>query len=275
MSAQESVFGQVSRLCFPASERAGLMLMLAAYFDDSGTHDDSKIMVWGGFIGTATQWADFDKAWRAKLAAPIPGKPRLKKFSLADCNARRGEFLGYSQAESDLLQNECRELIVQAGVIGLSFAVEREPWDRLIQGPARADLGDVETACFSGCFNGAIECAVQHYPNDLMLSIHFDRGRKSPKLDAIIDHVTKVYRGAPALVNLSFNPVVDFTPLQAADIIATENYWQARSIVEGAEHVRPHFKHFLSKIQRTNGYIAQEAEIVDTLKRRGFTSSAA
>jgi hypothetical protein len=246
------------------------MPMLAAYFDDSGTHDDSKLVVWGGFIGTAEQWSGFDKAWRAKLARPLPGKPRLTKFGLADCEGHHGEFAGYSEAESDLLQNECRELIVQAGVIGLAYAVERESWDRLAKGEAREFLGgDAESACFGGCFNGAVERAVHFFPEDRMLSVHFDRGRKSPKLDALIDRVTKLYRGSPAIVNLSYNRVNDFSPLQAADIIATENYWHASSVIAGNDNPRPHFAHFLQRV-RTDGYLMQEPEILSTLKKHGY-----
>ncbi|MEZ5888895.1 MAG: hypothetical protein R3D52_00720 [Xanthobacteraceae bacterium] len=79
------------------------MVMLAAYFDDSGTHDRSRIVVWGGFLGTCEQWATFDQAWRKKLARPLEGKPPLKKFSVTDCQARRNEFEGYSVAESGIV----------------------------------------------------------------------------------------------------------------------------------------------------------------------------
>lgn len=245
--------------------------MLAACFDDSGTHEDSKLVVWGGFIGTAEQWSGLDKAWRSKLARPLPGKPRLTKFGLADCEGHHDEFAGYSIAESDLLQNECRDLIIQAGVMGLAYAVERECWDRLVQGPARDFLGDAESACFAACFNGALARARHFFPEDLMLSLHFDRGRKSPKIDALIDRATKMYRGAPAIVNMSYNRVIDFTPLQAADIIATENYWHASRVIAGNDNApaRPHLAHFLQRV-RAEGYLMQEAEVLSTLKKHGY-----
>jgi hypothetical protein len=253
----------------PDFERARIILMLAAYFDDAGTHDASEMVVWGGFVGTASQWSDFDKAWRAKLTRPLPGKPHLTKFGLADCERHRGEFAGYGGAESDLLQNECRELIIQSGVIGLAYAVERAEWERLVTGPAKAFFGDAESVCFSACFQGAVDRARALFPDDLMLSLHFDRGRKSPKLDAIVDKVTNLYRGAPALVNISFNSVAQFTPLQAADIIATENYWHASGILSGTTEARPHFIHFLKRV-KSDGYLMQEPEILNTLKLYGY-----
>src|ERR1700742_4360408 len=133
------------------------MLMLAGYFDDAGTHDDSKMVVWGGFVGTATEWAAFDKVWRAKLTRPLPDKPHLTKFGLADCERHRGEFQRYTAAESDLLQNEMREIINQSGVAGVAYAIERAEWERLVKGKAKDFFGDAETMCFSACFQGAID----------------------------------------------------------------------------------------------------------------------
>jgi hypothetical protein len=245
------------------------MLMLAAYFDDAGTHDSSEMVVWGGFLGTASQWSDFDKAWRGKLTRPLPGKAHLTKFGLADCDRHRGEFAGYSSAESDLLQNECRELIIQAGVVGLAYAVERAEWERLVKVKARDFFGDAESMCFSACFQGAIDRARLLFPDDLMLSMHFDLGRKSPKLDAIVNLVRISYRGAPAIVNIGFNPVKDFTPLQAADVIATENYWHSTGLLAGVPNPRPHFAHFLQRV-KADGYLMQEPEILNTLKRHGY-----
>jgi hypothetical protein len=147
---------------------------------------------------------------------------------------------------------------------------DRPTWDSIVPDTAKAYFGgDAEAACFSPCFAAAIERARKYWPEELMMSLHFDKGRRSPKLNAIIDVVERDYRGAPALINISFNVVEAFTPLQAADIIATENYWHAQGVIGGNPQPRPHFAHFLERVS-AEGFIAQEKEIIETLRIHGF-----
>jgi hypothetical protein len=262
----------IAWLSFPGPEHRGLLLMLAAYFDDSGTHDDARAVAWGGFIATTERWAAFDKAWRAKLAMPLPDKPALRRFSLSKCQALAPPFESYSRAEGDLLQAEFRQIIVDHKLLGIAYAVDRPCWNRLVTGPALEHLGDAEQVCFSSCFRGAIERAVEYFPHETMLSLHFDQGRKSPKLDAVVSRI--VYSGKPDLVNISFDMVEKFTPLQAADIIATENYWHAQGFLNGDLNPRPHLAHFLKRVS-TEGYILDEQQVLQTLADNGFPYEAA
>jgi hypothetical protein len=40
-------------------------MLLAAYLDESGTHDTSPISIMAGYLGTAEQWRAFDADWMA------------------------------------------------------------------------------------------------------------------------------------------------------------------------------------------------------------------
>lgn len=42
-------------------------MIWTAYLDESGTHDDSPIMLMGGYLGNTEQWAAFDNAWKSLL----------------------------------------------------------------------------------------------------------------------------------------------------------------------------------------------------------------
>jgi hypothetical protein len=62
----------------------GLLLVIECYFDDSGTHDASPVVVWGGVAGHAHYLDKLDKMWRALLQQPCEGKRPIKSFSSYD-----------------------------------------------------------------------------------------------------------------------------------------------------------------------------------------------
>ena len=136
--------------------------MLTAYFDDSGTHDEAEIMAMAGFIGTDEQWSGFDASWKAKLDAPLPDKPPLRRFHMADCEARSGEFSGYSKAEKDAVIHDFREIIIDNKLPGYVIAVERRASDELIVGPHAVFYGDCEQHCVRRCVSFALDYVRKH-----------------------------------------------------------------------------------------------------------------
>ena len=263
------VFEELVSLSLPGPDHRGLLLMLAAYFDNSGTHDKFSVVTWGGFIATFEAWKRFDVLWRAELAKPLGYKPALKKFSLSRCQAKQEEFADYIEAESDHLQYRMREIIVSVPLLGMAYATDRKTWDRLVTGAPRDYFGDAETTCFSACINGSIARARRYWPNERYLSLHFDWGRKSTKLDGLVARVHEGYKGQPELTNIAFDVVEFVTPLQAADVLATENYWHALGVLNGNPNPRPHLEHFL-KNASTEGYILDEPQILRTFADNGF-----
>jgi hypothetical protein len=93
------------RAFLPDGSRKGVLAMLQCYFDDSGTHDGSRFVVWGGIMGTEERYEALDEPWRKRLAVPLPGKPPLRQFHLAHCKLGIKEFETYSFPEREHLRN--------------------------------------------------------------------------------------------------------------------------------------------------------------------------
>ena len=93
-------------MVLPSGSTDGILCMLEAYFDDSGTHDDSEIVLWAGLFGNRYQWEFFNQLWAKKLADPSPGKPPIKRFHMVDCYNSTGEFAGWRRAATDFLAHE-------------------------------------------------------------------------------------------------------------------------------------------------------------------------
>jgi len=128
-------------------------MMLRAYFDDSGTHGNSEVVVMGGLIGSVEQWERFEHAWAAKLADPLPGygKPPLRMFHLSTCNAGGSEFADYRDAEQDAVIHDFRQIIIDAGLTSTASAIDRKAWDELITGNYRKVMDEPLSACFVNC----------------------------------------------------------------------------------------------------------------------------
>ena len=97
--------------------------MVFAYFDDSGTHSQSDIVLMAGVFGYANQWEYFAELWARKLADPSPGKPPLTRFHMAECQASDGEFSGWKRHETDFLVHELGSIILKAGIYGFGGAI--------------------------------------------------------------------------------------------------------------------------------------------------------
>jgi hypothetical protein len=250
----------------PTGEREGIYMMLRAYFDDSGSHGNSEVVVMGGLIGSVEQWERFEHAWAAKLADPLPGygKPPLRMFHLSPCNSGVGEFADYTDGEQDAVIHDFRQIIIDAGLTSTASAIDRKAWDELITGNYRKVMGESLSACLMNCIDNAIR-VVEPDTHGNMLTIIFDKGIWSQTLQDIAN--TFFF---PRLVSVNFAPVSDVLPLQGADIVATENYWHAADWLKLGDGAlpRPHLRHYLADMLH-EGFILDREAIENELRRRG------
>jgi hypothetical protein len=91
--------------------------VLAAFFDDSGTHASTPVVAIGGLLGTGEQWGVFGSTSTALMHNPLPGKPPLKQFHLSPRRAAQGEFRNYSLVERDHITKLFRKIILDTTAI--------------------------------------------------------------------------------------------------------------------------------------------------------------
>ena len=226
--------------------------MVRAYFDDSGTHGGSDVVVMGGLIGTEVQWAGFEQQWRARLAEPLPGKPPLRRFHMTDCHNRRDEFKDYSEAERDAVIHGFRQVIIESGVYGNAAAVSRADWDRIVAPtPMLLWFGDADGFCFRDCVGRLVSHFRHHPPPDGDLSFVLD---DRPHRTAFHEFLYAQYQPLVLLTQsplrlsekLGFASSEQCMPLQGADMWAWENHYHARDwLKRGAPvEIRPHARQF-------------------------------
>jgi hypothetical protein len=126
--------------------------MLTAYFDDSGTHSDSDIVLMAGIFGTEGELRGLETEWREHLSAPLEGaKSPLRRFHMTECQNSLGEFTGWSRTETDYFCHQLQSAIIDSGVTIYGYACSRRDWNELIIGEYRDILGDAEGSCVWNC----------------------------------------------------------------------------------------------------------------------------
>jgi hypothetical protein len=211
--------------------------MLHAFFDDSGTHSGSDIVLMAGVFGHPNQWDYFSDLWAKKLADPCPGKPPLTRFHMAHCQAGDGEFSGWNRTETDYLVHELGTIILNVGIFGFGGAIARKHYNELIIGDLRRSSGDAETMCIINSFVKVITWAKEFAPGHSLALVFEDRPQKKRDIQKIYD----VYRGftdGPEtsdsnIASVSFASSKKILPLQAADLFAWEIYQDSLDSLAG------------------------------------------
>lgn len=198
--------------------------MLRAYFDDSGTHYDSKVVVVAGVMGTQSELQSLDTLWSAHLDRPLCGlKPRISEFHAYDCFNSVGEFAGWKRTETDYFRRQLRDTIIKSRVAAYGIAMSRADWDEIIDGDVRAILGNAEGNAVRNCFVRILHWAVQNTFDPDLAFVFDDSDNLERKRDIL--SVYDAFKQQVTVKNISGIAFLDsevVRPLQAADLFAWE-----------------------------------------------------
>ena len=221
--------------------------MLAAFFDDSGTHPTSPVIALGGLLGTEEQWNAFGAAWANLLDNPLPGKPPLRQFHLSPLRAAKKEFRDYSLVERDRVNHLFKRVILDAGLVTIAAAVNGTAWTELVVGAVADELGQPEELCFVKCVDAVVQIIRHRKPGEKVL-IAFDQGVRT-----MLETWATVYLAQsekyPEIADIGFAKVSDVLALQGADLIATETYQFAQAWMKDHENpaANSHFRDFINR----------------------------
>ena len=230
-------------------------MALYGYFDDSGTHTRSPIVLWGGLIGYDEQWEYLEREWMKPL-----GDRGLASFHMAECEAGDGPY--GTRAERDRLTYELREAIIRSELFKLGGAVAKQDWDELVVGRAREALGDAEDASLHYLIMNAMDFA--HREHDA-LTMFFDA--RVEKMAAIESLLSRYNRSLGRTDSAEFVVAQTSPAIQAADMVVWEMRNHMLRTVESGESdlpPRPHFKTIVDQGGMIGGLMAR-AHIVELL----------
>jgi hypothetical protein len=250
--------------------------MLTAYFDDSGTHDTSEVVIIAGLFGNQFQWDAFSDAWGKKLQVPSLGKPPLTRFHMYDCYNSLGEFSGWSRTATDFLAHELGQIIIKNGIWAYACAVLRKEWDSLVTGVSRKALGDAEGFCARNCYVKTLHWA-SNYTSDPQIAFVFDdrphRKREFEKLFELFQREGRREGNRPELTNFAFVSSKRVLPLQGADLVAWEFYQHAIDVLHRG--IRPKdFQRKQMQVFNKSGRFRLQLATTDNIRQIAISAAA-
>lgn len=247
---QEVWFGRLplrefERVFFPR-DTAGLVILLHAYIDDSGTHDSSDVVSMGAFIAPFETWAACQLDWCAIL-----DREPVEMFHMSKCEAGVDPFF-WPWARRAALIHDLRQTIIQYKLLGTAFSVSHHDWDELVVGEDREYLGNAVDMAFGSSIGLLVSYARQLYPGEPIALVVDDQKCRKEDLQRILANYETLKEKYPELVTATFGSMLNVVPLQAADMLAWESYRYAQEwlATDGKPVARAHFKDFLA-----HGYI--------------------
>lgn len=193
--------------------------VLKAYFDDSGTHLDSDVVVMGGVIAPLEDWESYEPLWQAQL-----DYFGITKMHMSHCERAQQQFSGWDRDRRDLCIDKFSDIVCSIGGRMLVSAVSRQDWNMACE---KTNLGewfsDPIDFLFNTCMRRALESRRVDRPQGEEVMVTFDCREQN------INFWTNLAKGyekrwSDKLAGFAFGQMAKVLPLQAADMIAYEAF---------------------------------------------------
>ncbi len=246
---------QLTRLLHPPRYRRRWLAVIQAYIDESGTHDQAKIIVMAGFLSSYKRWRKFDHQWDAILnpADEDPAPSERRVFHATDCLGANGygHFLGWPKERRDRLVDRLIPVARARALFTFSAAFALEDYNAVVPERIRLAWKHPYYLClfhialvlkmnrpqFAFPAGERIAFVFAHKPKFVgLLSDLYDKLRQTKAVGDILGKMTPY--GDPE----------EDLPIQAADLISylTRTFWEKEHVEPGSAQRRT--KELLSQI---------------------------
>jgi hypothetical protein len=248
---------------------AEYVMMIHAFFDESGTDTGSSVVCVAGYVFETEQVVRFNVEWQEVL-----DQFGLKFFHMVDCAHGTGEFAGRGKKERIEIEARCIGIIKRRALFGLVASVAESDYMEIAAG--RHGLGGAYVICLQWCITG-VAAWVEKHEIQGSIAYFFEAGHALQSIaNAAMNDLSMrpVIKEASLYNSHTFIPKSGALALQAADLLAWQWHrdWVNRfgpkrrarrldleSLLK-LRHMQAHLdrKHLAAMILRGGGYSMEE-----------------
>ncbi|MGH9711893.1 MAG: DUF3800 domain-containing protein [Candidatus Acidiferrales bacterium] len=197
-----------------------------AFFDESGTHQDSPLICVAGYLFSRDGAAHFADCWEAEVRPLLPSDADV--FHAGDCFHRAGGFAGLASGESERIFDAMIRITKRTMAEGFIVAVPRGAYEAEVKRQPKVSLfiGSAYSLCAMRCVeNAAGWLNSQGLVGDVeyIFEAGYEYAGEASNFFSAIGR-SKELKSRYRLARYAFKPKRNAPPLQAADLLAWE--WQ-------------------------------------------------
>jgi hypothetical protein len=217
----------VALALFHRWEPERLFVIVTVYIDESGTHDESPVLIMAGWVGRLGQWSTFDPKWGKLLK-----KNSLTYFHSKEMRHSEGEFRGWDSFRKYEFTQRAADVALKNLEFGFTVTLSKGAYRALYindHRPKKIPLDTQYGLCFRYCLSVIPGMAKDAF-GDRELDINFmlESGHKNAgDAERIFNLVKKKGASHPEekeivkmLGVIAFGDKVKFPGLQIADVNA-------------------------------------------------------
>ena len=231
------------RLAFLSPLSGRWLAMIQAYIDESGTHDQAKIIVGAGFLSSYKRWRKFEKQWSSVLN-PVGGDRLV--FHATDCLGKDGygDFAGQSKDDRNRLVDKLIPIARQKTLFCFSAAFARSDYEAVVPESMKRKWKHPYFLCMFHIAN-LIQVNRPKFPFPPSEKVAFVFARNPGfvgLLGDLYDQLKHTAAVGDILGKMTIGTPEEDIPLQAADLICylTRTFWEKEHFHEGSAHPRTH-----------------------------------
>jgi hypothetical protein len=231
---------------------------MQAYLDESADERQQQVFAIAGWLGAEESWLEYELMWRSRTAK------MGAVFHMAECECNAGAF----SVESGWTKTQCTQLITdhvtaitRCELYGFGCGVSIEDFKETFPTESAEAM---HLLCFRHCLSKLASWATEP------VGFVFDQN-KAFQLTAhkLYDRVVEISRGSDwgdRLRAIAFGSRRDFTPLQAADLLAYECFKKIRNI---RYHPKVRERKSMARLAATKrvGFVNYGSEALKTVKQ--------